>query len=155
MFLIDNQAPMPLGHDPVTKAAMARLELARTELRTQALDLFAFIAVYAASRSRTRSPPLIRRMCCQLHQGGVFPFDVARPASLVLSANIRPQPGASAKSVLQRMAPGEGLEPSLSDFRDRDRLAFCRTPQCGRGESNSQDARFKRAMSARCITPQC
>ena len=31
-------------------AAMARLELANTELRTQALDRFAFIAVYAASR---------------------------------------------------------------------------------------------------------
>ena len=33
------------------------------------------------------------------------------------------------------------------------KLKFAGHSRCGRGESNSQDARFKRAMSACCITP--
>src|SRR6185295_17527216 len=34
-----------------------------------------------------------------------------------------------------------------------DTREFAGHSRCGRGESNSQDARFKRAMSACCITP--
>jgi hypothetical protein len=47
--------PEPLGHDPSNLAATARLELATTELRTQVLDRFAFIALGNYSYANVRT----------------------------------------------------------------------------------------------------
>lgn len=49
-------------------------------------------------------------------------------------------------SVCRRLPYGE-------HSASNDKLKFAGHSRCGRGESNSQDARFKRAMSAGCITP--
>ena len=105
-------------------AAMARLELARTELRTQALDRFAFIAKQYRPQDLNPDYSLIGQVCCQLHQAGVF----------------------------KELAPGEGLEPSLSDFRDR-RVATYTIPELNKnpGRTTGVEPASTRATISRLI----
>lgn len=70
VILIDNQVPMPLGHDPV--AATTRLELARAELRTQTLDSLHSSPIQYRLQDLNPDYSLIGQVCCQLHQAGVF-----------------------------------------------------------------------------------
>lgn len=66
VVLIDNQVPMPLGHDPVL-VAMTRLELARAELRTQTLDSLHSSPYQYRLQELNPDYSLIGQACCQLH----------------------------------------------------------------------------------------
>jgi hypothetical protein len=75
--------------------------------------------------------------------------------SLTLVPQTSPAPfGFSHQEHLAGMERLELSKPGLKGL-SLDRFAFIPVSkhQCGRGESNSQDTRFKRVMSALCITP--
>src|SRR6266850_4014627 len=91
-------------------AAMTRLELARTELRTQALE-----------------PLCIHRRVCRLRE--------LNPESSANRADVLPV--TPRRRASKKLAPGEGFEPPLSDFRDR-RVASYTIPEQSRANDRNR-----------------